>query len=112
MCTKEEVQEVIKYEFFRENGLRDNLIDDFQKAMDARIGKWLLGGGIVIIFTVASAWFTLNARVESNTEKIEKALTTDQAALIIQRLDNLEQVVKDKNSTIKELDERLRSKGI
>ena len=112
MCTKEETAEIIKTEFFKEGGLKDALVKDVERAIDARVGRWLLGGGIIFLFTISAAWFSLKAQVDDNTEKIENALTSDQAALVIQRLDQLEQSVREKNTTIEKLDDRLRAKGI
>lgn len=112
MCTKEETAEIINHEFYREGGLRDNLVDEIDQAIDARVGRWLIGGGIIMIFTISAAWFTLNNEVSNNSAKINDALTTDQAALIIQRIDQLERTLTDRNSTIEKLDERLRAKGI
>lgn len=112
MCTKNEIAEVIEQEFFKEGGLRDQLSDDITTRIDAKVGRWLLTGGLIVIVAAAGAWFTLKNTVSNNTEKIENALTQDQAALIIQRVDQLKESVDDKNEVIQRLDERLRAKGI
>lgn len=112
MCTKEETAEIIQHEFYRDGGLRDSLVDDLERAIDARIGRWLIGGGVAIIFIIAAAWFTLSNNVSNNTEKINNALTTDQAALLIQRLDQFEELQGDTKASVEKLDERLRAKGI
>lgn len=112
MCTKEETAEILHQEFWKEDGLKDKLIAEVHTAIDARVGRWLIGGGIVIVFTVAAGWFSLSSKVAINSEKIENALTTDQAALLIQRLDQLSEDNRELNETIKSLDVRLRSKGI
>lgn len=102
----------IENEFFKEGGLRDKLRKDITNIIDARIGRWFIGGGGFLIITAVLAWANLTSKVNSNTEKIENAVTNEGAALIIQRLDQIESTVKDKNDTIKALDDRLRAKGI
>lgn len=109
---EEQIAQVIDQEFFKEGGLRDRLKSDFTNIIDARIGRWFIGGGVVLIFSIASAWFTLSNQVANNTNKINNAVTTEGAALIIQRIDQLENTLQDKNDAIKSLDERLRAKGI
>lgn len=105
MSIKEDTAESINYEFYKEGGLKDAISKEIDKAIDARVGKWLVGGGVIVLFTMTAAWYTLKADVAYNTARIEQALTTDQAALIIQRLEQLEVVVT-------KIDERLRLKGI
>lgn len=112
MCTKEETAEVIKTEFFKEGGIRDAILSEIDKAIDARVGKWLIGGGIIMIFAIAAGWFSLKGEVARNTEYRENGFNKDQAALLIQRLDQISENNRDLNETIKELDDRLRAKGI
>lgn len=111
MCTKEETAELLKHEFWKEDGLKDNLLNEVHKAIDARIGRWLIGGGILIIFTIVAAWFSLKSEVSRNTEFREQGFNQDQAALLIQRLDQIAEDNRDLNKTIQALDDRLRAKG-
>lgn len=112
MCSKEDTAEILHQEFWKEDGLKDQLIKEVQRAIDARVGRWLIGGGIVIVFTIAAAWFSLKNEVTRNTEYRENGFNKDQAALLIQRLDQMADNNRDLNRTIKELDDRLRAKGI
>ena len=112
MVSKDETIEIIKNEFYREGGIKDALMKDFERSINAQIGRWLIGGGVLTIFAISAAWFSLKAEVDNHTKQLEKALNEDQAALIIQRLSSLEETVREKNNSIKELDERLRKKGI
>lgn len=112
MCTQEETAEILREEFWKKGGLKDQLTKEVHAAIDARVGRWFISGGAIIVFMVAAGWFSLSNSVANNTQKIDDALTSDQAALIIQRLDQLETTVQEKNRIIERLDERLRSKGI
>lgn len=112
MCTQNEVAQVIEQEFFKDGGLRDQLTEDISNAIDARIGRWLIGGGMILILAAAAAWFSLRNDVDNNTQALEDAITQDQAALLIQRLDQFEKLQADTNASIRDLDNRLRAKGI
>lgn len=111
MCTKEETAEILHTEFWKEGGLKDQLSKEVHRAIDARVGRWLLAGGLGIIVLVAGAWFSLKGEVARNTEYRENGFNKDQAALLIQRLDQLSDDNRELNETIKSLDDRLRAKG-
>lgn len=93
--------------FTLDNG-KTRLEREMESAFFKSVGRWLVGGGVVVIISVSGLWF----KVQANTEKIENALTEDQAALIIQRVDQLNLSVQEKNETLKDIDARLRAKGI
>lgn len=112
MCSKEETAEVIHNEFYRDGGLRDSMVEEIDQAIDARVGRWLIGGGVVLLFAMAAAWFSLSNEVSNNSEDLENVLTSDQAALIIQRVESLSAKQEETNESVKALDERLRSKGL
>ena len=77
--------------------------------------RWIIGLVLTIIIQSGAVFFwaaTIQAQVQQNAENIEDALTQDQAALIIQQIEQLKDSVETKNKTIEKLDERLRLKGI
>lgn len=112
MCTaKETYTEAVKAVndvlFTKKDG-KTRLEREMESAVYQALGKWLIGGGIMVIVFFVGIYY----RVQANSEKVDNALSHDQAALIIQRVDQLKEAVDDKNRVIQSIDERLRDKGI
>lgn len=119
MCTKEETAEVLRNEFNREGGFKDELVKDVVTTLKAMVFTYLVTGGAILLFTVIGAWFTLyykvasqDVRITANTKLIDEGYTKDQAALIIQKNEELSNQVTDLKDTLEKLDDRLRAKGI
>lgn len=106
-----DIAKAIEYEFLKDDGLKDKLVAEIHQTIDARVGRYFISGGIVLLVVILSAWFTLTNRVDNNQQAIKAALTQDQAALIIQRLDSLKESVDEKNTRIDSIDARLRAAG-
>lgn len=115
MSTNEEVRNIIEYEFFRKDGLQDQLSKNFGEKINSEIGKFtrrqfLTIAGIALATT--AAWFALYYQVQGNSEKLESTINEDQAALLILRLDQFERTQHDTKMIVEKLDERLRQSGI
>ena len=106
MCTKAETAQVIEHEFFKKDGLKDRLLKDMKKQLNADFTKWLVGGGLLIILGASAAWFSLYFQVQANSIELDK------------REENVDEIsvikfqVQQNAATLKSIDDRLRENGI